>query len=135
VAVDTLETAVEWGRLPALRLAIEAGIRRAFAAHGEAVHVSSHVSHVYGDGGSLYTTYLFRQASDPDATLERWSAAKQAASRAIVAAGATISHQHGVGLDHREHLAAEKGAAGMALLGALTRHADPEGRMNPGKLL
>ena len=46
-----------------------------------------------------------------------------------------MSHQHGVGLDHRDALAVEKGPAGTAVLAAAFGALDPDGRMNPGKLL
>ena len=67
--------------------------------------------------------------------MARWRALKAAASAAIVAHGGTISHQHGVGTDHAPYLAAEKGALGLAAIGALLRRFDPQGIMNPGKLL
>jgi alkyldihydroxyacetonephosphate synthase len=60
---------------------------------------------------------------------------KEAASRAIVACGGTISHQHGVGRDHAPYLKAEKGALGMAALSDLTARFDPDERMNPGVLV
>lgn len=133
-AVDTLETALPWSRIPAALEAVEGALRRGIEPHGEAVHVMSHLSHVYSDGASLYTTYLFR-LTDPEATLERWRTLKGAASQAVVASGGTISHQHGVGTDHAPYLAAEKGPLGMAALGAVMRTFDPEGLMNPGKLV
>lgn len=133
-AVDTLETAVPWSRIPAALEAVDGALRRGLEPQGEAVHVMSHLSHVYPDGASLYTTYLFRLA-DPEATLARWRALKDAASRAIVAAGGTISHQHGVGTDHAPYLPLEKGPLGMAALGAVVKTLDPEGLMNPGKLI
>ena len=52
-----------------------------------------------------------------------------------MANGGTISHQHGVGTDHVPWLAAEKGELGIAAMGALLRQFDPQGMMNPGKLL
>jgi alkyldihydroxyacetonephosphate synthase len=60
---------------------------------------------------------------------------KNAVSEAIVAWGGTISHQHGVGLDHAPWLHAEKGPLGMDALRALFRQFDPDGCMNPGKLV
>ena len=80
-------------------------------------------------------TYVFRRAADPDETLDRWRRLKTAASEAIVAGGGTISHQHGVGRDHRPYLAAEKGELGMAVAGDVVRRFDPDGIMNPGVLL
>ena len=95
----------------------------------------THLSHVYPSGSSLYVTYLFRLAADPDETLARWQALKRAASDTISAEGATITHHHGVGIDHASYLAAEKGPLGMAALQSIVRTFDPEGLMNPGVLL
>jgi alkyldihydroxyacetonephosphate synthase len=134
-AVDTLETATRWSRLPKLVQAIESALETALAPLGERVHVFTHLSHFYPDGASLYTTYLFRIAVDPDETLHRWQALKSAASRAIVAQGATISHHHGIGTDNAPYLAAEKGELGMQVLRDLCARFDPTGIMNPGKLV
>lgn len=134
-AVDTLETATSWANLPKLIGAVEPALRTALLAAGERVHVFAHLSHFYADGASVYTTYLFRIAPDPEETQRRWLAAKTAASRAIVAHGGTISHHHGVGIDHAPYLAAEKGELGMAVLRDVCARFDPHGIMNPGKLL
>lgn len=132
--VDTLETAAPWSRIHAILADVEKGLREALQEIGERVHVYSHLSHAYPDGSSAYTTYVFRLAPDPDETLERWRKLKGAASRAIVNGGGTISHQHGVGVDHAPYLHAEKGVFGMSALRASARFFDPEGLMNPGKL-
>jgi alkyldihydroxyacetonephosphate synthase len=134
-AIDTLETAADWATVPALVDAIEAALHGALAPFGERAHVFTHLSHLYPNGASIYVTYLFRLAPDPDATLARWQAMKSAASQAIVAAGATISHQHGVGSDHAPYLVREKGALGLAALRAACATFDPAGIMNPGKLI
>ncbi|MBN1964734.1 MAG: FAD-binding oxidoreductase, partial [Anaerolineae bacterium] len=123
--------------VPAMLGAIESALHGAMAAVGggqERVHVFSHLSHLYPTGSSLYTTYVFRLADDPDESLARWRALKTAASEAIVAQGGTISHQHGVGEDHAAYLAAEKGVLGMDVLRAVIGQVDPDGIMNPGKL-
>ena len=60
---------------------------------------------------------------------------KAAASEQIVKHGGTISHQHGVGADHAPYLPAEKGALGIAAIQTLCNTFDPQGIMNPGKLL
>ncbi|MDA8958441.1 FAD-binding oxidoreductase, partial [Gammaproteobacteria bacterium] len=52
-----------------------------------------------------------------------------------VAHGGTISHQHGVGSDHKKYLTAEKGELGIAAIKTLCEQFDPNGQMNPGKLL
>jgi alkyldihydroxyacetonephosphate synthase len=40
-----------------------------------------------------------------------------------------------VGLDHAPYLKAEKGEIGMMLLGSMRKALDPQGLLNPGKLL
>jgi alkyldihydroxyacetonephosphate synthase len=115
--------------------AVETALAGALAAEGERVLAFTHLSHVYATGASIYTTFAFRVAADSDATLARWRALKAAATAAIVGAGATISHQHGVGEDHATALAAEKGALGMRALEGLLPVFDAHGLMNPGKLL
>jgi alkyldihydroxyacetonephosphate synthase len=134
VAVETVETCVPWSGASTTLAAIEGAGRAALATEGERVHAFTHLSHVYRQGCSVYTTFVYRLASDPEVNLERWRRLKTAASRAIVAAGGTISHQHGVGSDHAPYLEAERGPLGMALLRAAARELDPDAMMNPGKL-
>lgn len=133
-AVDTFETAVPWSRATETMNGIELALRTAMDGEGERAHVFTHLSHVYRSGCSVYVTCVFRLASAPDATLARWQRLKRAASTAVVAAGGTISHQHGVGSDHAPWLEAEKGAQGMGVLRAIARELDPDEMMNPGKL-
>ena len=134
-ASDTLETATDWAHVPGLLARLEAALGAALAPWGERVHVFTHLSHLYPSGSSLYVTYIFRLANDPDETLARWRTLKAAASQTIAADGATISHHHGVGVDHAPYLAAEKGPLGIAALEAVVRTFDPDGLMNPGVLL
>jgi alkyldihydroxyacetonephosphate synthase len=134
-AIDTLETATDWANVPVMLEAIEAALRAGLEDLGERVHVFSHLSHLYPYGSSIYTTYLYRIAPDSDETLHRWQVLKTAASEAIVAHGGTISHQHGVGTDHLAYMLREKGPLGVATLKDLCRRFDPEGMMNPGKMI
>ena len=115
--------------------AIEKSLHEAIESDNERIHVFSHLSHVYPSGSSIYTTFLFRLPDIHRKALETWKRLKQAASETIVAAGGTISHQHGVGSDHKKYLAAEKGAIGIQTLQKMFDHVDPEHHMNPGKLL
>lgn len=134
-AIDTVETATTWDRVPAAVTAIESAIRPTLDHIGEKVHVFTHLSHVYESGSSIYTSYLFRIVPGADEMLRRWRIMKEAASKAIVASGGTISHQHGVGADHAPYLEAEKGKLGINVIRALAKHWDPSGMMNPGKLI
>src|SRR5258708_23955126 len=95
----------------------------------------SHLPHLYHQVPYIYTPYIYGMAADPQQTLRRWKSRKGAASRSIVAEGGTISHQHGVGIDHQPYLIAEKGALGLDAMRQLYAQFDPKGMMNPGKLV
>ncbi len=124
VVVETIETATSWSNLERLYGAVRAAL--------PGFHVGCHISHLYPTGASLYFTVLGRQSADPVA---QWQAAKEAASRAIVAHGGTITHHHAVGRDHAPFLGDEVGDLGVELLQTLKTRCDPAGIMNPGKLL
>lgn len=134
-AVDTLETSADWVKVPGLVDAVENALRAAAERNGTRLHVFTHLSHMYPQGSSIYTTYVFPCASTYAETHQQWAHMKAAACDTLVAHGATISHQHGVGRDHAPYLAAEKGEQGMAALRVLTGHFDPQGILNPGVLL
>jgi len=129
VLVETLETSATWSRLDATWAAVRAAVAGALP---RAV-VMCHVSHLYPQGASLYFTVLARQdRADP---VGQWQRAKQAASAALVATGATITHHHAVGVDHRPWMTGEVGALGVEVLRAVKDVLDPVGVLNPGKLI
>jgi alkyldihydroxyacetonephosphate synthase len=134
-AIDTVETALDWPNVTPAMHAIERAAAGALEGHGERVHAYTHLSHLYPQGASVYTTFVYRLSGDYEVDLARWRDLKRGVSDAIVAAGGTISHQHGVGTDHAPWLAHEKGELGLSAMRALFRHFDPDGRMNPGKLV
>jgi len=134
-AVDTIETATEWSNVDKMISYVDEALRVALAGRGEKVHVFTHLSHMYPFGSSIYTTYIFRLSEDAEVTIQRWQTLKNAASRAIQKCGGTITHQHGVGTDHKMYLPEEKGLLGISAIEDLIKHFDPSGLMNPGKLL
>ncbi|MDP4546163.1 FAD-binding oxidoreductase [Marinobacter sp. MDS2] len=134
-AVDTLETATDWDNVDSLLEKIETSLRTGLADKQEKSHVFTHLSHFYGQGCSIYTTYVFRVADTYGETLERWKHLKNSTSEIIVRNGGTISHQHGVGKDHAPFMPVEKGELGMQAIRALTTSFDPEKRLNPTTLL
>jgi alkyldihydroxyacetonephosphate synthase len=96
VMAETLETATTWTNLSALHRAVGDALRE------HAPVVMCHVSHLYETGASLYFTFIARQREG--AEIEQWREVKTAACDAIVAAGGTITHHHGVGRDHAPRL-------------------------------
>jgi alkyldihydroxyacetonephosphate synthase len=130
VLVETLETATFWSNLPRLYDAVSAALTRALTDASPLV--LCHVSHVYETGASLYFTVAARQDGDG---LAQWGRAKAAACDAIVGAGATITHHHAVGRDHKPWLAEEIGPVGVEMLRAVKERLDPAGVLNPGVLI
>ena len=137
VLVDTLETATTWSNLLSVYQAMTAAMKNAITATGGGPGaVLTHVSHAYPHGASLYSTFLGRQASsDPLENQEQWRTIKRNTTEAILAAGGTLSHHHGVGQDHAPWLEEEIGPAAMQALRALKQTFDPGNIMNPGVLL
>ncbi|MFZ6871219.1 FAD-binding oxidoreductase [Undibacterium sp. Di27W] len=134
-AIDTVETACDWPRVKTMMLGMEEAGKVAMDNENEQVHAYTHLSHLYGQGASVYSTFVYRLTGNYEQDHARWRKLKSAVSAAIVANGGTISHQHGVGSDHAPYLQAEKGSLGISSIRHLFRHFDPQGIMNPGKLL
>jgi alkyldihydroxyacetonephosphate synthase len=80
----------------------------------------------------LYFTVVAGQRGNP---IDQWRAAKKAATEAMVRTGATITHHHAVGADHRPWMRDEIGDLGVAVLKAVKATLDPSGILNPGKLI
>ncbi|MFA1545453.1 FAD-binding oxidoreductase [Actinomadura chokoriensis] len=130
--VETLETAAFWSGVPDLYEAVRHALIGTLSGAGTPPLVMCHVSHVYPSGASLYFTVVSAQGKDP---VEHWDRAKRAACDAILAAGGTISHHHGVGTDHRDWYGKEIGPLGAAVLRAVKDRVDPAGILNPGVLV
>ncbi len=134
-AADTAETSVDWDKVTPCMRAIEAAAHAALAEFGEKVHAFTHLSHVYAQGSSIYSTFIYRAGADHEETYARWRRLKTAVCEVMVEYGGTISHQHGVGVDHKPYLEAEKKPLGIGALKQVIQHFDPDGMMNPGKLI
>jgi len=132
-AIDTLETAFEWKDLLSGHARVVAALRDAASEHAGAGIAMGHLSHSYPDGACVYFIVIYPPAQDDP--VEQWRRIKRVATEAIMDAGGTLSHHHGVGTDHQPWLAREKGPLGMQALRAIKAALDPSGVMNPGKLL
>lgn len=130
--VETLETATFWSRVPELYASVRDALTTTLTEAGTPPLVMCHISHVYENGASLYFTVVSAQGED---AVAHWEKAKHAANEAILGAGGTISHHHGVGTDHRDWYVREAGPLGIEALRAVKRRLDPAGLLNPGVLL
>ncbi len=132
LGVDTFETVASWSAIGAVHAAVNSALAKAIAASSANGHpgiVMCHLSHSYSDAACLYFTAVFPRAPDP---LAQWQAIKHAASFAMLEAGASVSHHHGLGADHAPFAAREKGTIGIQVLKALARELDPNRVMATG---
>lgn len=134
-SLDTFETSLPWSVLKECNKKVMDSLSHALEDVNERVFGFSHISHIYTNGGSMYVTYAYRRAADPYETLERWRKIKTLVSKIIIDYGGTISHQHGVGIDHKPYLQKEKTPLGMELIKNSIKTLDPDGIFNPGKLV
>ncbi|MNR81980.1 putative FAD-linked oxidoreductase [compost metagenome] len=132
VMVDTFETSAPWSRLMDLYEGIRKATQDALERDAGRGSVMCHLSHAYHDGASLYFTFAARQTED---ALAQWHAVKRAATDAILAGGGALSHHHAVGLDHAPWMPQEVGETGLLALNGIKQALDPNGCMNPGKLM
>ena len=65
----------------------------------------------------------------------QWWAVKRACSDALLAAGATITHHHAVGRDHRPWYDRQRPEPFAIALAAAKAAVDPAGILNPGVLV
>jgi alkyldihydroxyacetonephosphate synthase len=125
--VDTMEVAASWRVLPAVYAHATAAIKGV----EHTMVASAHQSHSYPDGACLYFTFA---GKPPAAGREAYyRAAWDAGQRAVLAAGGSLSHHHGVGLN-RARFVAEALGTGLDVLQSVKDALDPNGILNPGKL-
>jgi alkyldihydroxyacetonephosphate synthase len=125
--VDTMEVSGPWAALPLIH---ESAIAALKAVPGT-LAASAHQSHSYHTGGCLYFTFAAKvDAEERDGYYTR---AWDAGTRAVLAAGGSLSHHHGVGLSRARFMAEALGPA-FDVLVAMKAALDPNGVLNPGKL-
>ncbi len=108
--------------------AIIAEIGEIGARHGVRIGVFGHA----GDG-NLHPSFIMDR-DDPDAE-ERLEAVRAEIYRAVLRLGGTIAGEHGTGVPKRKWLAEQRGPAAVAVMHAIKAALDPQGILNPGKLL
>jgi alkyldihydroxyacetonephosphate synthase len=131
--VDTFETACTWGRFPALHQAVTETVHAAMKEQCGTGFLTCRFTHVYPDGPAPYYTFI-APGRDGD-EVDQWAQSKRAASNALLAHGATITHHHAVGRLHWPWYAREQPEPFGRALVAAKRALDPHGVMNPGVLV
>jgi alkyldihydroxyacetonephosphate synthase len=134
VLSETFETAITWERLPAFHERVKKAAEQAVReACGDGGKVFCRFTHVYPDGPAPYFTVLAPARRREE--VDQWGAIKRAVSEEIIAAGATITHHHAVGRDHRPWYDLQRPEPFAAALAGAKAAVDPAGIMNPGVLI
>lgn len=122
---DTMETAAPWSKVHAVYESVRRAVR-------DEVLVMAHASHAYVEGCSLYFT-LVGHGANPMELERRYRRTWDLALDAVLRAGGTLSHHHGVGELKRSFMDREHGA-GRVTFEATRRVLDPRGILNPDRL-
>jgi alkyldihydroxyacetonephosphate synthase len=134
VLAETFETAITWERFPAMHERVIASAEQALREIcGEGGGISTRFTHVYPDGPAVYFTVIAPARRGEE--VEQWTQIKRAVSDVLIAAGATITHHHAVGRDHRPWYDEQRPDLFAAALAGAKAAVDPQGVMNPGVLI
>ena len=131
-AGDVSETAAPWSKLIAVHENAYAAAQGAYDRLGIKGWIMSHLSHSYHSGACLYFTFAFVFDKDP---IAEYNLVKNAIQQSFVDSDATISHHHGVGVEHSPWLAQDISEQGVVVMRALLEGADAGANFNPGKVL
>ena len=131
-AGDVSETAAPWSKLIAVHENAYAAANKAYDEIGIKGWIMSHMSHSYHSGACLYFTFAFVFDKDP---IAEYNVVKNAIQQSFVDSDATISHHHGVGVEHSPWLEADISTEGVKIMTGLFTANDPSSNFNPGKIL
>jgi alkyldihydroxyacetonephosphate synthase len=131
---ETFETACTWDRFTDLYEAVRTGIGAAVEeVTGGPGLVNCRLTHVYPDGPAPYFTVI--AAGRRGREVAMWDEIKSAAMETLTRHGATVTHHHAVGRDHRPGYDRQRPEPFALALGAAKSALDPRGILNPGVLV
>jgi alkyldihydroxyacetonephosphate synthase len=131
-AGDVSESAMPWSQVIPLYDAVVAAANEAFDEIGIQGWIMCHLSHSYHSGACLYFTFAFVFGDDP---VREYDTVKSAIQQAFVDNGGSISHHHGVGVEHSPWLEQDISTQGVAVMRGLFEATDPKGILNPRKIV
>lgn len=129
---DVSETATSWENLFYLYNKVLEGVKGLESQLKRKILISCHISHTYHTGASLYFTWGTEAKNDH---LKTYDLIKSKTEELFVKHGATVSHHHAVGYEHKKWLKDEVGELGINAIKFLKKSVDKKSIMNPGKIL
>ncbi|MBI3992213.1 MAG: FAD-binding oxidoreductase, partial [Candidatus Lambdaproteobacteria bacterium] len=130
---ETFETAITWERWPEFHRQVTAAVEGALREVCGGGYVTCRFTHAYPDGPAPY--YSIKAPARRGSQIEQWNEVKHAASEVIVRLGATITHHHAVGRDHRPWYDRQRPEGFARAITAAKKALDPAGVLNPGVLI
>jgi alkyldihydroxyacetonephosphate synthase len=131
---DVSETSGPWSQLEHIYDGVMQRARSAFDKINVKGYIMCHQAHSYHSGACLYFTFAFRP-SDETRSLEQYDVVKGGIQQAFIDLGGTLSHHHGVGVEHAPWLSQDISAAGVGMIRSLLDGVDPGHNFNPGKIV
>ncbi len=131
-AGDVSESAMPWSKVNQLHDAVGVAADKAFDEIGIKGWLMSHLSHSYHSGACLYFTFSFVFGDDP---IGEYNVVKSAIQQAFIDNGGSLSHHHGVGLEHAPWLEQDISPEGVAVMRGLFEAVDPGENFNPRKIV
>ncbi|GAA3806174.1 FAD-binding oxidoreductase [Streptomyces chiangmaiensis] len=134
VIIETFETACTWDRAPQLYESVRSQLADVVReVTGAAGTVNCRFTHVYPDGPAPYFTVIAPGRRGEEVAM--WDRIKSAAMEILHDLGATVTHHHAVGRDHRPGYDRQRPEPFALALRAAKAALDPAGILNPGVLL
>ena len=133
LVIETFETAITWSHFNVLHKKIEQAVYTSFQRLGMIGFITCRFTHIYPDGPAPYYTIIAQ--GKPGAQLEEWDELKQTVSDILIEQGATITHHHAVGKDHRPWYAKQASNTFQHILKSTKSVVDTEWILNPGTLI
>ncbi|MBW8706441.1 putative FAD-linked oxidoreductase [Streptomyces sp. MBT84] len=131
---ETFETACTWDRVPQLYESVRSQLSDVVRdVTGSAGTINCRFTHVYPDGPAPYFTVIAPGRRGEEVAM--WDRIKSAAMQILHDLGATVTHHHAVGRDHRPGYDRQRPEPFALALRAAKTALDPAGILNPGVLL
>ncbi|MFD7614735.1 FAD-binding oxidoreductase [Streptomyces sp. NPDC059828] len=134
VISETFETACTWDRAGELYEAVRGRLGEvARRVAGAEAMINCRFTHVYPDGPAPYFTVIVPGRRGHEVAM--WDEIKQASMDVLGDLGATVTHHHAVGRDHRPGYDRQRPEPFAHALRAAKQALDPAGILNPGVLI
>ncbi|MBT2392305.1 FAD-binding oxidoreductase [Streptomyces sp. ISL-1] len=133
VITETFETACTWDRAPGLYESVRRDLGDVVReVTGTVGTINCRFTHVYPDGPAPYFTVIAPGRHGEEVAM--WDEIKTAAMQILTDHGATVTHHHAVGRDHRPGYYRQRPEPFAHALRAVKQALDPAGILNPGVL-